>query len=116
MRRHTELRTIPDDSGAPAYVVVPIAEYAALISKARSFGKRKIIPHGVVSLMVDGFSPARAWREHRGLTQVQVARRMGISQPALVQIEAAARPRKATRARLAKALGITPEQLLLGHA
>ncbi len=111
MKRRTELQTIPDDSGAPAYVVVPVAEYAALVSKARSIGKRKTIPHEVVSLMVDGISPARAWREHRGLTQVQVAHRMGISQPALAQIEAAARPRKDTRVRLAAALGITPEQL-----
>jgi len=66
--------------------------------------------------MVDGFSPARAWREHRGLTQVQVARRMGISQPALAQMEAAAHPRRVTRVRLAKALGIAPEQLLVGPA
>jgi len=116
MKRRTELQTISDDSGAPAFVVVPVAEYAALISKARSIGKRKTIPHEVVSLMVDGFSPARAWREHRGLTQVQVARWMGISQPALAQIEAAARPRKVTRARLAAALGITPQQLLINPA
>jgi ribosome-binding protein aMBF1 (putative translation factor) len=93
-----------------------VAEYVALVSKARSIDKRKTIPHGVVSLIVDGFSPARAWREHRGLTQVQVARRMGISQPALAQIETAVRPRKVTRVRLAKALGISPEQLVVNSA
>lgn len=113
MKRRTELQTISDDSGAPAYVVVPVAEYAALVSKARGSGKRKTIPHEVVSLMVDGCSPARAWREHRGLTQAQVARRMGISQPALAQIEVAERPRKATRLRLATALRIAPEQLTI---
>lgn len=107
----TNLRTIPDASGAPAFVVVPIRAYAALIAKARGASRRRTIPHQVVSLMVDGFSASRAWREYRGLTQAAVARRMRISQPALAQIEAAARPRKATRARLAKALGIGLEQL-----
>ena len=113
MKKRTELQTIPDDSGAPAYVVVPVAEYAALVAKARSIGKRKTIPHEVVGLMVDGYSPARAWREHRGLTQAQVAHRMGISQPALAQIEVAEHPRKATRLRLATALRIAPEQLTI---
>jgi len=113
MKRRTDLQTLRDDSGAAAYVVVPVAEYAALVAKARSTGGRKTIPHEVVSLMVNGFSPARAWREHRGLTQARVARHMGITQPALAQIEAAAHPRKATRVRLASALGITLEQLIL---
>lgn len=107
----TNLRTIPNASGAPAFVVVPIRAYAALVAKARSGSRRRTIPHEVVSLMVDGLSAARAWREYRGLTQAAVARRMRISQPALAQIEASARPRKATRVRLAKALGISLEQL-----
>lgn len=113
LKRRAELKTIPDDSGAPAYVVIPVAEYAALVSKAGGNGKRRTMPREVVSLVVDGCSPARAWREHRGLTQAQVARRMGISQPALAQIEVAERPRKATRMRLATALQISPEQLTI---
>jgi transcriptional regulator with XRE-family HTH domain len=76
--------------------------------------RRRTIPHEVVSLMVEGFSAARAWREYRGLTQAAVARRMRISQPALAQIEISGRPRKATRVRLAKALGIALEQLPAG--
>ena len=107
----TNLRTIPDRSGAPAFVVVPIRDYVALVASARRVTRRKTIPHEVVTLMVDGLSAARAWREYRGLTQAAVARRMRISQPALAQIETSARPRKTTRARLAKALGITLEQL-----
>jgi transcriptional regulator with XRE-family HTH domain len=63
--------------------------------------------------MVDGYSAARAWREHRGLTQAAMARRMRITQPALAQIEKSARPRKATRARLAKAMGISIDQLII---
>ncbi|WP_243363903.1 helix-turn-helix domain-containing protein [Fundidesulfovibrio terrae] len=57
-------------------------------------------------------SLARAWREHLGLTKEQVATRMGISPAALEQIEAkSARPRRATLAKVATALGIKVEQL-----
>jgi predicted transcriptional regulator len=107
----TNLRTLPDAKGRPAFVVVPIRAYAALVARARGVARRRTIPHEVVSLMVDGFSAARAWREYRGLTQAAVARRMRITQPALAQIESAARPRKATRTRLVKALGISIDQL-----
>lgn len=70
------------------------------------------LPHEVVSLMVDGASAARAWREHLGLTQAEVAARMGISQAALARMEAARRPRKVTRAKLAAAMGLNVDQLI----
>jgi transcriptional regulator with XRE-family HTH domain len=70
------------------------------------------IPHEVVSATVDGVSPARAWREYLEFSQHAVAERMGITQPAYAQMEApSAKLRKATRERIAKALGILPEQL-----
>lgn len=75
------------------------------------------VPHEVVRLtVVDGLTLRRAWREYLGLTQAEVAERMGITQPALSQLEAAARPsgtrpRRATFKRLAEALGVSVEQL-----
>ena len=58
-------------------------------------------------------SLARAWREHLGLTKEQVAARMGISPAALEQIEArSAKPRRATLAKVAAALGVKVEQLV----
>lgn len=71
------------------------------------------IPHDVVSRMVDGASAIRAWREHLGLTQLEVAERLGVTQSAYAQQEVSMRPRKATRARIASALGIAPAQLEL---
>lgn len=57
-------------------------------------------------------TPIRAWREHLGLTQSEVAARMEISQAALAQIESPeAHPRKTTLRRVAQALGIQLEQL-----
>ena len=75
--------------------------------------ENNLIPHEVVSLIVDGATPIRAWREHLSLTQDEVAKRMGISQPALAQQETVAKPRKATREKIAAAFGITANQLEL---
>ncbi len=75
--------------------------------------ENKLIPHEVVSLIVYGALPVRAWREHLNLTQDEVAKRMGISQPAFAQQETVAKPRKATREKIAAAFGITANQLEL---
>jgi len=114
MSELTEVQTILDAQGQPAFAVVPIAAYRALLTRARlgkTLPSQPTIPHAVVSRMVDGASAARAWREHLQLTQQRVAKRMGISQAALAQIERSVRPRPAIRARLAAALRILVEQL-----
>ena len=53
----------------------------------------------------------RAWREHLGLTQAEVAARAGITQAVYAQMETVERPRLATIKKIAHALGITAEQL-----
>lgn len=63
-----------------------------------------MIPHEVVSHMVDGATPIRDWREHLNLTQEEVAKRMGISQPAFAQQETVAKPRKAPARKLRRLL------------
>lgn len=80
----------------------------------RSFWSRlgrsdPVIPRKLVPLS----TPIRAWREHLNLTQDEVAKRMGISQPAFAQQEIVAKPRKATREKIAMAFGITANQLEL---
>ena len=66
-------------------------------------GLNKSVPFKIIAIA--------AWRRHLGLTQAEVAERLGISQPAYAQQETAERPRKATRERIAKALDI-PAPLL----
>ncbi|MFM0355485.1 helix-turn-helix transcriptional regulator [Paraburkholderia nemoris] len=74
-------------------------------------GEREPIPHEVVSATVGGATPSRAWREHLGLKQAEVAARIGISQPAYSQQEAKERLRESSREKIAAALGITADQL-----
>lgn len=71
------------------------------------------LPHEVVKMStLGGLSLIRAWREHLGLTQEEVARRMGISQPAYAKLEGkSAQPRVATCKRIAEALGVEWKQL-----
>lgn len=102
------IQIINDAQGQPAFVVIPYADYVAKRSE-----ERDLVPHEVARrLMVDGLSPARAWREHLNLTQKEVAERMGISQPSYAELEnSKGKMRKATREKIAGALGITPGQL-----
>jgi DNA-binding XRE family transcriptional regulator len=102
--------------GEPAFAVIPWQEYLRLARGAR--GAPRVpgggaVPHEVMRLhVVEGLTLPRAWREYLGLTQAEVARRMGITQPALSQLESPrARPRRKTVRRLAEALGIDVEQL-----
>jgi DNA-binding XRE family transcriptional regulator len=99
------IQIINGPDGRPAFVVIPYEQYLS------QQGAGDLIPHEVVSRIVDGATPIRAWREYLELTQEQVAGRLGISQPAYAQQESVARPRKLTRERIAQAFGIRPDQL-----
>lgn len=103
-------KVLLDESGKPEYAVIPIDEYRRLVRQAEM---GPTIPHEVVELTVEsGFSPIRAWREHLGLTQNQVARRMGISQPTYARHERPeAKLRASTLKKVADAMGLVTEQL-----
>lgn len=53
----------------------------------------------------------RAWREHLGLAQAEVAEKAGTSQASYAQTENRQRPRKSTLRKVAKAMGLALEQL-----
>ncbi|MEX2536293.1 MAG: helix-turn-helix transcriptional regulator [Trueperaceae bacterium] len=94
------------------YVVVPADDFAAMTGDAAWVPAGDSAPWSVVKRHLDeDVSMARAWREHLGLTQQEVAKRLGITQGGLSQIEKQRRPRKATVEKLAVALGVSVEQL-----
>ena len=93
-------------------MVIPYDEYVRTFRKTPRIPESGNIPNDVVWLSVDkGYSLARAWREYLGLTQVEVAARMRISQAELSQMESVKKLRKASLEKQAQALGVTVEQL-----
>lgn len=102
---------IISDGGKPLFVLVP---YDTYIKNERFLtDPEPTIPHEVVKLtMIEGKSPVRAWREHKGLSQGEVARRLGITQGAYSQMEKPdANLRHGTLEKIAKALDVDPGQL-----
>lgn len=107
MSTHTDIQIIHGKDGAPAFVVVPYADWLAQRDREQA-----LVPNEVVTLVFEHeWSPMRAWREHLGLTQAEVATRADVSQSAYAQMENAANPRPATLKKIAVALGVTLEQL-----
>ena len=104
----TNIQFINGPDGLPAFVVMPYARFVREYVR-----EHHLIPNEVVRMNVmDDMPMARAWREYLGLTQAEVAERAGMTQAALAQMESGQhKPRKATLAKLANALGIAVEQL-----
>lgn len=95
--------------GVPVAVVVPYDDYLRMTAKDDD---HVTLPNEVVGLILAGKTIVRAWREYLGLTQSVIAERMGVTQSAYAQMEAAgANPRPSTLRRIADAMGIEWEQL-----
>jgi transcriptional regulator with XRE-family HTH domain len=70
------------------------------------------IPHAVVELMIEHeMTPVRAWREHLKIAPSDVAGRLGISLAAYALLEGDTMPDPAFLRSVAKALGVTFEQV-----
>lgn len=105
MNRPIDLQIIKEN-GKPAFAVIPYNEFLRLVEPEPT------IPHKVVSMTIrDGLSLITAWRKYLKLSQVEVAKRMGITQAGLSQIEHSERHKPATLKQIAKALDLTIEQL-----
>jgi ribosome-binding protein aMBF1 (putative translation factor) len=113
MKTHTSGKVqFIEQGGVPAFAVVPYADYLALVEDPEA---RIFVPDAVVELaMKHAFNMVLAWRLHKGLTQQELADRMGISQSALAQMERHdAKLQRRTLIKAAAALGVRSEQMLL---
>lgn len=113
IEKQIEYQTI-EHCGHPAFVLVPWEEWARIkpildAEKARSSG----IPQEVVEAHVLRNEPIiKAWREYLGITQDELARRLGISQAAVAKFERPdARLRSVTLKKIASAMGLEEERL-----
>lgn len=98
----TRIQVIEKD-GAPAFYVVPADlwdrmrasiedfEDIADVDEFRAQDDGVRIPAEVAFAVADGTHPVRAWREHRNLTQNELATACGLSKPFISQIESGAR-------------------------
>lgn len=79
------------------------ADAAAVAARIETEGT---LPAAVLDAVLDrGVTAVKAWREYRGLTQAELARKAGLSQPFIGKIESGAvYGRPATRKALASAL------------
>jgi DNA-binding XRE family transcriptional regulator len=111
MNTHTKHQII-EHGGKPLFVIVPYEEYVELTGEEHD-DDDVLIPLEVSKIAnLEDKSLVRAWREHLGLTQEEVATRAGISRPAYAQMEAkGAKTRRATLAKIAKAMGVEVDQL-----
>ena len=90
---------IIEREGKPAYAVIPIAEWRRIealleeledirdLDAALAKPDRRMIPFEVTSAILDGTSPIRAWREHRGLGRSDLAQAAGIAASELAELE-----------------------------
>ncbi len=113
MKTHIDYQTI-DYQGNPAFVLVPWDDFKRI---RPLLDGDKILSTGVPQTVVEAhllraIPMIRAWREHIGITQRELAARIGVSQAAVAKLEKPnARPRRATLEKIAEALGIPIENL-----
>ena len=109
-------------------VVIPADDYRVLLEKAEMLddvaaydrakaalaaGDDELVPAVVANAILDGENPVRVWRQHREMSQVQLAEAAGISQAYLAQIETGKREGTLSLYRsLADALGVDLEDLV----
>jgi DNA-binding XRE family transcriptional regulator len=91
--------------GKPEWAVLPYEHYQRLLQEIemlediRDYDTAKqtlvdgeeLVPSELTYAILDGKHPVRAWREHRKLTQEQLAEAAGISKSYLSQIESGKR-------------------------
>jgi len=91
-----------NQNGQPEWAVLPYEEYLRLVEQAEMLediqdfdkmleavrsGTEELLPAEVVFALANRENPLKVWREHRGLTQQQLAEKAGISAPFLSQME-----------------------------
>ena len=86
---------------------------AALAARARiEAGTDELVPAAVADRIIDGASPLRVWREHRGLSQSALARHTGVDRARIADIESDRANGSASNLRaLADALNVTVDDL-----
>ena len=121
----TDPQVILDDSGKPAFAVIPWREYERLartteraltdeeLYDAAKSTADESFPIEVADRLLAGENAVKVYREYRGLTQAQLATAVALNPVYLSQIETGKRTGSAkTLAALAGALNVNVDDLL----
>lgn len=88
-------------------------EDALRLREAEPADRSDYMPAELVRRMVEGESPVRVWREHRGLSLKALAEKAGVRAGYLSEIENRKKPGSVAAFRaLARALGVAVDDLL----
>lgn len=110
-----------DAHGTAQHAILPWHRFQALLDAARSDDDaspalQPSAPAVVRRAIAGGAHPVRAWRDHRSLSQAQLASLTGISRAYLAQIEGGERTGTLeVTARIARALGCLIEHLIASN-
>jgi DNA-binding XRE family transcriptional regulator len=112
----------------PEWAVIPYEEYLELLEKAETLEDtialeraiatpdEEAVPQALVEKLLAGENPIKVWRTYRGLTQHELAEKVGLSQSYLAMMEMGEREGtiKALR-QIAKALKVDIDDLVDMH-
>jgi DNA-binding XRE family transcriptional regulator len=112
----------------PEWAVIPYEEYLELLEKAETLEDtialeraiaapdEEAVPQHVVESLLAGENPLKVWRTYRGLTQMQLAEKTGLSQSQIAMIESGEREGTVkVLKRIAKALKVDIDDLVDMH-
>lgn len=119
---------IIEANGKPEYAVIPYQDYLRLVEaeedvedlraieeveRKLAAGEEELIPAEMVHRLVEGENAILVWREHRGLTQAQLAKAAGVGQSYIGMIERGKRQGTAAKLRaIARVLKVQVDDLL----
>lgn len=86
------------NKGQPQYAIIPVAEYQQLLQKSdmlddvKAFDQailenEESIPADMVAKLINGENKIKVWRNHRAMTQSELAKKAGIAQVTISLME-----------------------------
>ena len=86
-----EMVTIPKDEYLRLKAIeedmADLNSAADILARVKA-GTEELIPSAVVDRLLAGDAPLMVWREHRGLSQAELARQSGVNRIQIIDIEA----------------------------
>ncbi len=119
----SDVQILKHKDGRPAFAILPYDVYARLCAAAEDAADLAAyregladggeeVPFELTKRIIGGESPVRVWRRYRGLTQLQLAQKVGLAQGDISRLERGRITAKVTTMRaIADTLGVGIDEL-----